>query len=586
MIVRELVTRFGFNIDDGKLKKLEGSIIDIKKQLEGVRAKALTLGTAVLGISAGFTALSLSVAKSVDETSKLAKQIGVSTTNLQELELAAQNSGLKVGELTNSFSRFSDLVGRAKLSSKGTLDEFQNLGINLKDRDGKVKDINQLYSETAMKINAISDASKQAALSNKLFGTSSLELSKFIGQSNEELEKQKQEIRELGYIIGENGVKSSKEFIKSWNQLKIIVDSVKKELAVSFMPIFNELIAGFKEWFKANRILISQGLKVFVSNLTTVFKILFGVIKVLLIPIKFLIQLFGGLETASRLFTIAVGLLLIPKLVSLITTIRTLSLALLASPIGLITVAIGALALAIGVLIEDIWTWVEGNDSAIGRVLGDWKDFQTQFNLIWDNIVKNVTDSLIVIGNIGKSIFDGLIEAIMGPFNAALDLFEKVKSNSIFSGSTSNSKLPVNKDKNIKEFAFGGSSSSDLNLKAFKKKELDSNSNLPVNKDANIKQFALKGNGEIAQIEAPNMTPKLLNPNLNPISSPSSSNVNNNSVMNRNQITQNINENINITVPAGTTQDQSRFISDMIATEMRGQWNNNIIKGIDATTSR
>jgi hypothetical protein len=611
-IVRELVTKLGFDVDTSKLKKLDStldktktnikkvstSIDTMKKSLETstsspkkffvderyveffkeqkaaakdaanklkeynkeVKASAKEVGDALaqfsslankaryaviglIGTFTGLSALSLSVAKDTTALDGMAKQLGVTTKDLQELELVAQQSGAEVGSLTKSFTKFNKDLNAVNFSSTLTAKEISKLGVSVYKANGKLRDSKDVYSDVAKKINNIQDNSKQAAVSQKLFGTSNLALVKTLSLTSEEYAKQRAEVLKLSYVVDSKGVKSSQNFIKSWSQFKMIINGIRQELAIKFMPVFTDVVNRFKEWYGENRKLISSGIETFVNIVSKSFNLLMNTIDLLLVPVKAIIDLFGGFENTVQILGIAIGITLIPKLLTLITTFRALTVAMLANPIGLATAAFAALGAAIALVYNDIDAWMKGNKSLIGFLVDEWK--------IFDKVLNGVSNTLKSIAK----IFDKIQSAVSLP--KMFDLGGLVDPTGILRNK-------------------GKSTGADQGNSFFDNPPpITTKVNLPERGDYKPKETNLLGSlgKDISNIFSGNY--------MNPTTSPS---LNENRVV-RNNITQTISE-VNITVPAGTTQEQASVINQQVVDSIQEQLSQFTLRGMDALSNR
>jgi peroxiredoxin len=588
MILRELVTRLGFELDDKNLKKFEQSIDDAKTKLAGFGKSINAAKFAITGLVAaatGLTVLSLSVAKAAKETEDLASKLGITTDDLQSLELVAQDTGLEVNELSKSFASFNKQLGTIDTSSKIVTDELNRLNISTKDNNGNLKSSFVLYEEAAKKIAAIKDPIKQAAVSQRLLGTSNKEVAKLFDTTNEAFQKQREEITRLGYVIDSKGIQSSKEFIKSWNNLRIIIDGVKKELAVKFMPVFSRTIDMFKTWYVANRKIISQSITSFINILSAAFSFLFKAINLVLTPVKYLINLLGGLENTVNVLSITLGILAIPRILAAASAVRVLTVALLANPVTWVTAAIIALSVAIALIIDDLIAWATGNTSLIATLLKEWFGFEKTFDEIIDSVVSFFKDSFESLGKWFTSFFDGILDTIKTITNFVGSGIDAVREKTIFRKVVSeeerqvkviqaDDKLNTIKDDSVK---------ADLERKEtiLRKIEL-------VNED-NLDEPRVRR--QIQLIDESNLNDELARPNnLQPLINPSSSingvsPVNNNSTAN-NKVNQYITENIVVNVPVGTTAEQSRIIADQVTNVFQEQFNYNILRGLDSLSSR
>ena len=586
MILRELVTRLGFELDDKNLKKFEQSIDDAKTKLAGF-GKAITLAkvavTGLVATATGLTVLSISVAKAAKETEELSQQLGITTDDLQSLELVAQDTGLEVNELSKSFSSFNKQLGTIETSGKALTDELNRLNISTKDNNGNLKSSFVLYEEVAKKIADIKDPIKQAAVSQRLLGTSNKEVAKLFDTTNEAFQKQREEITQLGYIIDSKGIQSSKDFIKSWNNLKIIIDGVKKELAVKFMPVFSRTIDMFKTWYVANRKIISQSITSFINILSAAFSFLFKAINLLLTPVKYLTNLLGGLENTINVLAITLGVLAIPRILAAANAVRVLTIALLANPVTWVTAAIIALSVAIALIIDDLMAWATGNTSLISTLLKEWFGFEKTFDEIIDGVVDYFKTSFESLAKWFTSLFDGILDTIKTVTDFIGSGIDKVREKTIFRKVVSEEERQVKviraddianiKDESVK---------ADLERKetVLRKIEL-------VNED-NLDEP--RARSQIQLIDESNLNDEIIRPNnLQPLINPSSSingvsPVNNNSTANK--VNQYITENIVVNVPVGTTAEQSRIIADQVTNAFQEQFNYNILRGLDSLSNR
>ena len=548
MILRELVTRLGFELDDANLIKFEKSIKNAKENLKDLSQIANQAKYAIAGLvatSTGIAFLSHSVAVSTKETEKLANQLGVTNQELQGLELVAQSSGADVNELSKSFSSLNTNLTKSDGKSTDFTKSLINLGITTKGVNGKIKDSFALYGEIAKKITSLNNPIKQVALSQKLLGTNNLELVKTFSQSGEALKDQINSVGKLGYILDDKEVQASKDFIKSWNTLKIIIDGVRKELAVKFMPVFDKLVTRFKEWFTQNRQLISQNITGFVEGLATSLNILFKVVGALTVPLKFILSLFKDAEMLVIALSGALGALLIPRILALTT-------ALLANPLTWWLTLLAGVGAAIALIIEDINAWREGHLSLIGTLLKDWFGFEGTFKDIMDNI-----------SNYFKNTINSMIEWFEEKFPS---LAKRI-------GSLTSS---INTQWQKGE-AMTSSQSYLRNIGNIIKEEFD-----PIEFLKNAPEMIEGINPNYEPYDAPEII--YINPesSLNGIVPSTTSNSNSSSY---NNINNNITENITINVPEGTTQEQSKAISDQVSALVQDQFDYNITRALNSLTT-
>jgi hypothetical protein len=553
MILRELVTRLGFELDDRNLKKFDRAIESSKVKLAGLGDSLRSVRSSMLAVGAAVSALTLisvSTAKSAIETDKLADKLRITSDELQLLELAAQSSGLEVNELSKSFDTFNVKLSQTGAASAKMTKDLSGLAISTKDQNGNLKSSFTLYEEVASKISTIEDPIRRAGLSLRLLGTTNNELVSLFDDSNQSFQKQREEIEKLGYVINTDGIRTSKQFIKSWNSLKIIIDGVKKELSIKFMPVFSELINNFKLWYGANRKLISQNIGAVIRIISSTLSLLLNVVKLILTPINALIKLFGGLDNVLNVLSYTLGILMIPRILAFANAVRVLTVALLANPVTWLTAAFVGLAAVVGLLIDDFLHWKDGNESLIGDLLGSWVDFKKDFMSILDAIVNGFKITFTPLGEWFSSLFDDILKTISTIADAMSLGIGNIKEKTIF-------RNVVTKNVTVGDA-----------LSAVKDEQRI------------LRKIELIDESDLNDPISPRLNP-LVDPNSS-ISGMSSLTTNSSS----NKVNQYITENVTVNVPIGTSAEQGRIISDQVTEIFKEQFNYNILRGMDSLSSR
>lgn len=551
MIVRELVTKLGFSVDDRNLKRFSSDVERLKDKLSSLAKSLEVVKKAATGIAiagTGLSILAVSVSKSVNAADNLARQLGVTTQDLQELELVAQSTGAEVGDLTKSFTGFNKILSSVDDESSIAAKELKELSVSIYDNNGQLKNSKDLYRDTAKAIAAIENPAKQAAKAQKLLNISNLELLDTLALSDEAYSNQLEKVKKLGYVIDAQGIKTTKEFTKSWRELNIVVEGLKNQLSIKFMPVLKDIIDRFTSWYEKNKQIVNSSLDRTINIISTAFKGLLYIVNLLLSPIQYLSETLGGLDRAVIALAGGITAVLLPSIWAWVRAMSALAVSILANPITWVTAAVFALGAAIALLVEDIWYWVNGNDSAVGRILGTWEDFSSNFK----NIISNM---ISYVGDFTKSVLD-----MLNPIKAVSKAFDKIFSNN-------KAPIIVQEDKAEPIGEVNG-------LKIYKNNALANQFTKP--------EPLVVRNNDIIQEAKNNITAPGgdLHPIIRPESSPSqlmspSRNV-------RNNVTQNITENITVNVPAGTSSEQQKEIADQITAQIQEQFNQEILRGMDS----
>lgn len=378
--VRELVTSWGFDIDEKPLKELDNHIKGIKTTISHV---AIAAGAAVAGIF-GIVATTASAG---EEAAKTAQKIGMQIGKLQELQYAAHLSDIANEELTVGLKFLSSNMYDAANKGGEAAKKFSALGIQVKGADGKLRPVDETLMSIADKFKAMPDGVEKTSLAVDLFGRSGINMIPLLNKGSAAIAEISDEARKFGLVLDEATVKQGEEFMDGMKRLKGLLVGIKNEIGAALLPILNNAIAKFIDWARANRELISQNLKLFLGEVVKLLGKLMMFAKDAYQFIANLVEAFGGFEKVLKFVIKAMLLFLGLKLTyalggiifGIMNTVKAFAMlgnaALLAQlKILAIPLAIGAAIVAVGLIIEDIIAFFQGRNSVTGILVEKFKE--------------------------------------------------------------------------------------------------------------------------------------------------------------------------------------------------------------------
>ena len=368
MIIIKIGEAFIELVTDGR--KLTAGLNDAEKQViastNAMSQKFKAVGTIMTVVGGAITAsLGLIIKKTIDAGdayNDMSLRTGVAVETLSALAYAAKQSGtdiegleLGIKFLTKGMDDASKGIGTAK-------NAFTELGISIKDSEGKLRPTIDILKEAATKIAAIENPAKQAALAMEIFGARSgtqlVPLLKLGGAGIDELMKKAEE---LGIVISTKDARAADEFKDSMNTLKESLGAVGRDIANVLIPPLLELtnkaieiIKKVREWAEAHKPLVDMLIKVGAT--------------------------IGALAAVGGPILLAVSAFM--KMQGAITALGTIS----SGPIGIAIVAIGALAVGSKLLYDRLEETVGG--------MRDFREGLKLMNLTQIDIeIQNLTDS-------------------------------------------------------------------------------------------------------------------------------------------------------------------------------------------------
>lgn len=218
----------GFTSDLGRASR------EAKKRSEDMARQFRQLGGAIAGaLSArafvGFIKGSIDAA---DMMRDLSKQFGVSVSNLSQYQSAIQKSGSSLEALARGFKFFS------KEASEGSK-ALEAMGIEARNADGSVKDLNALFDEVAEKFKGYKDGAEKAALAQRLFGKAGQELIPLLNEGAAGLEAMREKSDALGATISTNLANQADQFNDNLTDLGALTRGFANDVAEQLLPSLN-----------------------------------------------------------------------------------------------------------------------------------------------------------------------------------------------------------------------------------------------------------------------------------------------------------------------------------------------------------
>jgi len=234
------------------LKDVRDKTADVGKEAFALGAKLFALGA--LGAGATFE-LAKSMAESGREIGETSKLLGVHIGWLQETEFAAARAGLSQEEFRHAMLRFNRNIGEAAAYTGEALIAFRALGIEIRDgATGKLKSLETILPEVSDKLSGIKNEAIRGALAFKLFGREGgNKMLRVLSDGSKGMEEARAHARELGFALGEDGVRDSEEFMKSYRDVEYTLIGLKNAIGSALLPAVQEAMDKFVEFIGSHR---------------------------------------------------------------------------------------------------------------------------------------------------------------------------------------------------------------------------------------------------------------------------------------------------------------------------------------------
>jgi methyl-accepting chemotaxis protein len=406
-VIENLITKLTFDFDDKKLEKFDEHLKNAVKGLTAIVVGATAAAT-------GIFAFTKKIAESNDELMKFAQRTGVDIKALQDLGYVAELNGGSIDSMNSSLENLARISSEAARGMGAGVEVFGMLGISVTDSNGRLKEADVMLNNVSDAISRLGSQAQRLEFAQKLGIGPDLLIA--IQQGSEAIKRQRQEARELGFVIDQDAGKAAADFVDEMLRVNKVISGVANAIGTRLIKHFNKMNGQFIEWFKTNKKLIQQNISLFLDKAISTIKGVFNIVRRVVGVVLSLINAMGGLKNTIILVT---GLLL------------TMNASALLMPILLVAVAAGIL-----LLLEDIIKFAEGGDSAIGQLANKFPVLDAVLRTILD-LLAMVRDGWTLIFTDGGEALEGLIMMIkdfgssitdffLNPINKAFDLMNKI----------------------------------------------------------------------------------------------------------------------------------------------------------------
>jgi len=358
----------GFNETDKAMTEVQSSSVDTHDKMlnifTGVAEKAgftvdsfKELAVATLGIAGAGLSLNAVLDHTAEMLQKVrdAETVGVDISQYDALSRTFQALGVEADAFRDSMVDLNESLGEAATDGKsGKAQAFQQFGISLRDTKGNIKSADEALLELSDTMSKMDK--QQATFQIKQLGITDNAVISAMLNGRKELERQIKFQKDLG-VTSKEDAEQLKRFAEAQNELSAIFTRFADALSVSVVPALDLLINTTIEairWTKEHK--------------------------------GFLIGAFGAATVALIVANIG-KITAAMKLLSVQTLLATWPLLLI----------VGAIV-AVGLAADDLWTYFNGGESAIGELVKKFPALGTA--------LEKIKDTFIEAWNALKQLFD------------------------------------------------------------------------------------------------------------------------------------------------------------------------------------
>lgn len=350
-------------------------------------------------------AMTYKASEAADELNTMSKVYGISTTELQKYAMSAELVDVDVETMVKSQTKLKKSMFSAAQGSKTSAKYFEDLGVNIYDANGNLRDSEDVFNDTIAALGQMENETERDAIAMQLMGKSAQELNPLIADNGETYKAMAEYMEAHGLeFIDEETLAKAGEFNDKIQLIKatgtLAYQTLGAKLAEYLLPALDkvvDLVGRFAEWL---------------TNLDPRVVTIIGAI--------------GGLVAVLAPLLIGLGKVAfaISSIMSLIAVVGP-AIAGIGSTLLPVIAIIGAV-IAIGVLLYKNWDLIKA------AAIQLWTNIKTAFNNIKTSITNTINNVKTFLTNAWNSIkstavskFNAIKEAVLTPIQ---NMRDKIKS--------------------------------------------------------------------------------------------------------------------------------------------------------------
>ena len=347
-----------------KLASINPTLGELVKNFDSLSAREKTLAKNVLASAAILAGAGVALKKAfefadafaqkTEELRDTARDLKVTTTELQELRYAAAQSGVGVDRMGSALKKFRADLNAAERWGNSTTWMLRRLGVQTRDSAGHIRNEADLLDDLAVALDRVPNPARRTRIAIHLFGEEGRRMLDVLHGGPGGLRALREELGALGGGVTEEAAQASREYTMATTRLSVAQDALRSVLATAVLPALTWIVERVK------------GVTVFLVKLT------------------------------RNTYLLQVGM----AALAVAGTAAAAQLILAWAPVALPFLVLAAKIAAVVLIVEDLVTFVKGGDSAIGRLIdrifgvGTATQYVHELREEWEAVVNAVSSAI------------------------------------------------------------------------------------------------------------------------------------------------------------------------------------------------
>jgi hypothetical protein len=232
-----------------ELKKLESSVKGTSNSMASFASVAKTAAVAFAGFKIAETVWKglKSTADELDRIADTSKKLNIAIPAFQEISFVASQAGTSVENFSTSMNILLQNVQKAVTGDANLAQSFKLLNVELKNADGSLRSVDELFTDTVDALGSIDNATERAIITYKLFGKSAQEIALIMGKGKNSFKETRAAAREMGIVISTEAVLAGDKFNDAFG---LMIAQMKRMKAEAAAPLLAGLTSAMSDLSK------------------------------------------------------------------------------------------------------------------------------------------------------------------------------------------------------------------------------------------------------------------------------------------------------------------------------------------------
>ena len=224
------------------VNKTRRAFMAVTAGLGGIAKAAFSMKTAI-GLAAGALGIGFLIKRSMDATDELAKTaraIGLSVTELQRFQYAAELGGVESKALNKAMQKLAINISDVAGGTGEAKDAFERYGISAKNADGSTRSVSDVMGQAATALEGMTNKTDRASFVYDLFGARGAKVINMLQDGKAAMEAMKAEADRLGLVMSGALIQGVEDANDAILRLTSYLGNVFNRVVASLAPIITE----------------------------------------------------------------------------------------------------------------------------------------------------------------------------------------------------------------------------------------------------------------------------------------------------------------------------------------------------------